>query len=107
MGDNTAPRMDGFIDGFFKRAWGIVGTNVCTVVLQFFHNGKFLRQLNSTLITLIPKKLSATCVIDFRPIALCNVLYKIIAKVLANRLQLILPDLVSMSQNAFIRKVYG
>ena len=59
-------------------------------------------QLNLTHIALIPKVKNPTCVIEFQPISLCNVLYKLIAMVLANRLKKILPDIISPIQSVFI-----
>jgi hypothetical protein len=58
--------------------------------------------LNLTNIALVPKVKTPSCVTDFRPISLCNVLYKLISKILANRLKKILPDIISPVQSAFI-----
>ena len=66
------------------------------------HKGSFLANLNDINVFLIPKKENACCMKDLRLIALCNVLYKILAKVLANSLKLILPGLISENQSAFI-----
>ena len=60
-------------------------------------------ELNSTLLALIPKNKNPTSVTDFRPISLCNVFYKIISKVLANRLKVILPTIIFPTQSAFIQ----
>lgn len=59
-------------------------------------------ELNFTYLALIPKNKNPYCVIEFRPISLCNILYKIISKVLANKLKVILPDIISPTQSAFI-----
>jgi hypothetical protein len=74
--------------------------------MNFFHNfhehERFVKSLNDTFITLIPKKLGQLKARDFRPISLIGSIYKVLAKVLANRLQPIVGNLISNSQNAFI-----
>lgn len=82
-----APRPDGFGACFFQMHWETVGDYVRRAVLAFLNHGIFYSFLNSTHIALIPKLQNAASVNDFRPISLYNVLYKIIAKVLANRLK--------------------
>ncbi|KAM6550661.1 hypothetical protein CsatB_000469 [Cannabis sativa] len=72
------------------------------LVRSFFASGSFPPSLNETNIVLIPKKKNAEIMNDIRPISLCNVLYKIISKVLANRLKLVLPDVISETQSAFL-----
>lgn len=57
---------------------------------------------NYTYIALIPKNTNPVCVNEFQPINLCNVAYKIVSKVLANKLKIILPNIISSSQSAFI-----
>ena len=59
--------------------------------------------MNATFISLIPKKYDAIEVRDFRPISLIGGVYKIIAKVLANRLKMVLGDIVHESRNAFVK----
>ena len=71
-------------------------------VLDFLNSGIMLLEINYTHIVLIPKIKSLERILDYRPISLCNVIYKIISKVLANRLKLILPKLISPSQSAFV-----
>jgi hypothetical protein len=79
-----------------------VGPEVCKAILYSLNNGVLDNDLNSTYIALIPKIKNPTCVTEFRPISLCNVLYKIISKVLANRLRVILPHIISPFHSAFI-----
>ena len=62
-----------------------------------------MRSLNATFLSLIPKKVNAVEVKDFRPISLVGSIYKILAKVLANRLSVVLATVISPSQNAFIQ----
>ncbi|KAL2251976.1 UNVERIFIED_CONTAM: hypothetical protein Sindi_2319900 [Sesamum indicum] len=80
IGEDKAPGPDGFSSGFFKAAWPIVGQEVTRAVLDFFATGRLLKQINSTLVTLIPKVHTPMSVADFRPISCCIVLYKIITK---------------------------
>ncbi|KAK9756406.1 hypothetical protein RND81_01G095100 [Saponaria officinalis] len=77
--------------------------DVILAVQAFFRSGKLLKQLNATVLTLIPKKQSPRSVRDFRPIACCNVLYKCISKVLCSRMSGVLTDIISPVQTAFIR----
>ncbi|KAL0288554.1 UNVERIFIED_CONTAM: hypothetical protein Sradi_7095400 [Sesamum radiatum] len=85
-----------------KIAWLKGGEDVCRAVMEFFNNGSLLKQLNATLITLIPKVQLPTKVGDFRPISCCNVVYKIITKIMVKRMQLVLEKLVDNCQNAFV-----
>ena len=71
-------------------------------VLEFLNTGYMEPDLNFTYIVLIPKIKSPEKIFDYRPISLCNVIYKIISKVLANRLKQILPQLIAPSQSAFV-----
>jgi hypothetical protein len=76
--------------------------DVMAVFHEFHAHGHFEKSMNGTFIALIPKKVGALECKDFRPISLVIGIYKIIAKVLANRLRLVLEKVVSPSQNAFI-----
>ncbi|XP_075080386.1 uncharacterized protein LOC142165898 [Nicotiana tabacum] len=72
------------------------------VVLEFFRTGEMLKVLNHTVITVIPKSSHATNVGAYRTIAGCNTVYKVISKMMCNRLRLVLPKLISESQSAFV-----
>lgn len=102
MDSNKAPGIDGFNAYFFKKSWPIIGDYLIEGVEQFFQTGFLPHELNMALITLIPKCENATAVKDFRPIACCTVIYKVISKVLANRLQTVLDSIIFESQSAFV-----
>jgi hypothetical protein len=102
MKKNASPGPDGFSVGFYTSAWDWIGDDVTNVVRSFYTSGTLPPHLNDTHIALIPKKLACHLPSDFRPISLCNVVYKIIAKSLANRLKAHLPDYIHPSQQAFI-----
>ena len=73
------------------------------VLNEFFSVGKFEKSINATFIALIPKKMGAVEIKDFRPISLVNGVYKIISKVLANRLGVVLGKIITKTQNAFVK----
>ena len=72
------------------------------VFKDFFVSGKFVKNLNSTFIVMVPNKEGENDFKDFRPISLVGSLYKLIAKVLANRLKKVMSRLVNKAQNAFV-----
>ncbi|KAL0311244.1 UNVERIFIED_CONTAM: hypothetical protein Sangu_2419100 [Sesamum angustifolium] len=80
--EDKAPGPDGFSSGFFKAAWPVVGGEVSNAIIDFFKTGRLLKQLNATLLTLIPKVRTPNSVAEFRPISCCNVIYKVITKIL-------------------------
>ncbi|GJY90171.1 zf-CCHC domain-containing protein [Tanacetum coccineum] len=100
--DNKSSGPDGYTSRFFKAAWSVVGHDVCDGVKEFFVSGRILGELNSTLISLVPKVSSPAKITDYRPISCCNVVYKTISKVITNRIKLVLGDLVDLNQSAFI-----
>ncbi|KAL0383830.1 UNVERIFIED_CONTAM: Retrovirus-related Pol polyprotein from type-2 retrotransposable element R2DM [Sesamum latifolium] len=100
--ETKAPGPNGYSSGFFKAAWPIVGREVTRAIMDFFVTGRLLKQVNSTLISLIPKISNPTVVAEFRPMSCCNVLYKVITKILVQGMRGILDSLISPSQNAFV-----
>lgn len=97
-----SPGPDGFGPCFFQDYWCIVGDRVATTVLDFLNFGQFDEEMNRTNLVLIPKLDKPKSVSDFRPISLCNVVYKLMAKTLANRLKKILHEIIYYNQSAFI-----
>lgn len=102
MGSLKAPGPDGFQALFFKEYWHIVGDDLWHTVRDAFLNGSFDPVLAHILVVLIPKVDVPTSFKEFRPISLCNVTYKLITKVLVNRLRPYLNDLVGLLQSSFI-----
>ena len=93
---------DGFSMAFYHHCWGIVERDGLAIFEEFYQHSKFEKSLNATFIALIPKKNGASNIRDFRPISLVGSVYKILAKVLANRLKEVLDQLISESQNSFV-----
>ncbi|XP_031108567.1 uncharacterized protein LOC116013045 [Ipomoea triloba] len=102
MFPDKAPRPDGMNPGFFQHYWDVVGMDVSDFILNCLNTCSFPAGLNDTNVVLIPKKSIPECVSDLRPIALCNVVYKVMAKMLANRMKHLLDGMISESQSAFI-----
>jgi hypothetical protein len=99
---DKAPGPDGFSMAFFHKCWDIVGDDVMGFFEEFHTHCKFEKSLNATFIALIPKKRDALNIRDYRPISLISSMYKLLSKVLANRIKTILELLISDSQNAFV-----
>jgi len=102
MHNGKAPGPNGFNVDFFKTCWEIVKNDILEVVEDSRKSKSILRALNESFIALIPKQDKAMTPDRFRPIALCNVVYKIISKVIANRLKPLLPTLVSKAQTGYV-----
>jgi hypothetical protein len=98
MGPYKASGLDGLNACFFQTNWPIM-KEVCHIILDILNAGVLHQEINLTHITFILKSMNVT---DFRPISLCNVLYKLISNVLANQLKKILPIIVALTQSAFI-----
>lgn len=93
---------DGFNPAFYQQLWELVGREVHICCCDWLRDGTFPAELNDTTLVLSPKKENVERMGDLRPIALCNILYKILAKALANRMKCILPGIISETQSAFV-----
>ena len=87
---------------FFQKYWDVMGPQVTQSVIQILRTGIMPIRLNDTYICLIPKVNSPQKITEYRLISLCNVVYKIVAKVLANRLKGVLPKVINDAQSAFV-----
>ncbi|GJT73883.1 auxin efflux carrier [Tanacetum coccineum] len=91
VGCDKSSGPDGYTAAFFKGAWEIVGSDVVNAVKEFFVNGKLLKELNHTVIALIPKIQNPTRINDFRPISCCNVFLNALVKLLLIALKVACP----------------
>ena len=103
MPSYKSPGPDGFSSEFYKTAWPVIGHDFTVAVQSVFKMSFLPKGVNSTILALIPKKTEASEVRDYRPIACCNVIYKVVSKTLANRLKVILPRIILANQSAFVK----
>lgn len=99
---NKAPDCDGMNPYFFKAIWSWARTDICKAVLNFFDSYDMYRPINYTTITLIPKSPHASSISQYRPILCCTILYKLITKVLASRIQEVICSVIDPAQSGFI-----
>ncbi|GLT98279.1 hypothetical protein SLE2022_157910 [Rubroshorea leprosula] len=99
---DKAPGPDGFNFHFIKTIWSTIEGDIISFMKEFHKNGKLVKGLNASYITLIPKTKNPISLKEFRPISLVGCIYKILAKVLANRLRKIIGKVISTSQSAFM-----
>ena len=102
MAPSKAPGVDGFTAGFYQRHWDLLGGEVTNALLDFLNGGELASGLNDTSITIIPKVKHPQSISQYRPIALCPVLYKIASKAITNRLRCLMDEVISEEQSAFV-----
>ena len=99
---NKVPGSDEYNAHFFQKYWSVVREDVTAAVQSFFQNGSLLKEVNHTLLTLIPKCHNASSLCEYRPISCCQLLYKFISRILSNGLKQVVGGLTSDNQNAFL-----
>jgi hypothetical protein len=103
MPQHKSPGPDGYTVEFFIHAWPVLGKDFVIAIQSFFLKGFLPKGVNTTILALIPKKQEVSGMKDYRPISCCNVLYKVVSKLMANRLKEILPASIAPNQSAFIK----
>ncbi|KAL4383249.1 hypothetical protein GQ457_15G015390 [Hibiscus cannabinus] len=102
MDPMKSPGVDGYNAGIFQKNWDTVGTSVFKFVYKFFESVNLEDVSNHTLLFLHPNVANPGDIKQFRPISLCSVLYKVITKILVNRLKPFLPGWVHLTQASFV-----
>ncbi|KAJ0230616.1 Reverse transcriptase domain-containing protein [Hirschfeldia incana] len=100
MGSFKAPGPDGFQPVFYQRCWDTVGGSVIQFVLDFFRTGELPRNTNNAVLVLIAKVLRPERIMQFRPISLCNVLFKTITKTLVGRMKGLMNKIIGPAQSS-------
>lgn len=101
-GSEKSPGPDGINFKFIKRFWHLFKPDVLRFLDEFYVNGIFSRGCNASFIVLIPKVENPQALDEYRPVSLIECMYKIVAKLLANRLKKIMPLIINERQFAFI-----
>ncbi|XP_074291012.1 uncharacterized protein LOC141617752 [Silene latifolia] len=102
MDGSKSPGPDDITPKFFQMFWPQIGQLVTLALLRFLNSGVMLKEWNNTHIILIPKVEKPEQISQYRLISLCNVIYRLASKCLANRLKLVISSIVSESQQAFV-----
>ena len=102
MAKGKAPGLDRFTINLFHHFWDLIKIEVWHIMENSRLSMKILHAFNATCITLLPKDNGPESLGKFQPIALCNVIYKIVTKVISNRLKIILPSLIPPKQSRFV-----
>ncbi|XP_019181782.1 PREDICTED: uncharacterized protein LOC109176840 [Ipomoea nil] len=102
MFPDKAPGPDGMNPGFYQNYWDVVGEDVSEFIVNCLNTRSFPTNLNDTDIVLIPKKKNLELVSDLRPIALSNVIYRVMAKMISARMKPLMDEIISDTQSAFI-----
>lgn len=102
MHADKSPGLDGLNPGFFQAYWQIIGADVVKCCQHFVSTGELPEGINQTVVCFIPTVKNPQKMTELRPISLCNVLFRILSKVMANRLKICLPNIISEQHSAFV-----
>lgn len=102
LGSFEAPVPDGYHLFFYKKYWDTLNPDLTFFIRKIFGDKAIPESINETLIAMIPKTSYLFSITQFRPISLCNTVYKIVTKLIANRLRSFLPSRISPNQNSFL-----
>lgn len=94
---------DGLTGRFYQVCWDIVGSDIIGMVREFFAGNTLPKSITHTNLVLIPKKDNVQSFLDMRPISLSNFVNKILSRIIHNRLENILPNLISSNQSGFVK----
>lgn len=103
MPNEKSPGPDRYTVEFFKSAWPVIGSEFIISVQSFFVKGFLPKGINSTILALIRKTTVEKEMKDYRPFSCCNVIYKIISKIIVNMLKVTLPEFIALNQSAFVK----
>jgi len=103
MNADGAPGPDGFGGFFYQQFWNIIAADLISSVQEFFYTDVLIPNVNANILVLIPKIPGASSMGDFRPIAFVNFQFKIVTKILADRLAIICMRVISPQQRGFVR----
>lgn len=102
ISDDSTPGPDGFNSKFYKLHWERLNGLIVTSMQHTFESGKIINEINHSVISLIPKVKTPKDMSDYRPISCCNTIYKILSKILCNRMKWVINELISDNQFAFL-----
>lgn len=102
MGGTKALSLDSFSGWFYQSNWDLLGSELCNMVHSFYSQGYLLKEINRTNIVLIPKYFNPITLAQYKPITLCNFVYKVISKTVVNHLKLWMNSLILLNQTTFI-----
>ena len=100
---NKASGPDGLPNEFLQSQWPIIKEDICHIVQRFYEHNIDLANVNKANVIMIQKKEAPQEISDYQPISVLNVIPKLLAKILANRLRSLLPQFISQNQTAFVK----